>query len=360
VTAPLRLCVDATIAASGAVGINAYTFGLVEALARRDDVEVELLAPEPVPSEIGAVRVHAVPEGVAGVRSRVVWRERSVPRILRASRAGALLATSPELPFRPAGVPAAVVVHDVFPLAAPELTGRAKQLRFRALLPGVCRRADAIVCVSEATRADLERTVPAALGKTRVIGEGPTALPAVERRPAAEPWVLYVGELYRRKNLITLLEALREVPGLGLRLAGPARPETRAALERQARDWGLAGRVRHEGFVTPRRLAELQAEALALVLPSLAEGFGRPLLDAMAAGTPCVASDIPALRELSAGAALLAGATDVGAWAAALRRVRDDAGLRDELSARGRERAAAYAWERVAGEVAGLMTELAA
>ena len=288
---------------------------------------------------------------------RVARRERDLPRC--AGRADVLLATNPELPLRPLPVPSIVVVHDLFPLTHPRFTSRAKRARFRVLLPRVCARASAIVCVSAATRAALEEHVAAARGTTVVIGEGPTALPPAEPARAERPYLLYVGELYRRKNLITLLAALRELPELDLVLAGRARAETSAALERQVRDWGLAGRVRHEGFVGGARLAALQAGALAVVLPSLAEGFGRPLLDAMAAGTPALASDIPALRELAGGAALLVPEPlDPGAWRAAIERLRGDAELRRRLSEHGRERARDYDWRDIAARMVELASAL--
>jgi glycosyltransferase involved in cell wall biosynthesis len=336
VTAPTRICVDAAVAATGASGLSAYADGLVRAL--RELAEVDL--PEPPGGSLPA---------------RMAWRELTLPG--RAARADVLLATNPELPLRPLPVPAIVVVHDLFPLTHPELTGRAKRLRFGALLPRVCARASAIVCVSEATRAALEEHVPAARGKTVVIGEGPTELPEAAPVRADRPYLLYVGELYRRKNLHTLLRALPG--GVDLVLAGRARAGTLEALERQVRDWGLAGRVRHEGFVPPARLAALQAGALGVALPSLAEGFGRPLLDAMAAGTPALASDIPALSELAGGAALLVpDPLDPAAWRAAIERLRTDASLRAELSERGRERARAYDWRGIAERVLELARSL--
>jgi glycosyltransferase involved in cell wall biosynthesis len=291
--------------------------------------------------------------------ARVAWRERELPRL--SARADVLLATSPELPLRPLGVPSIVVVHDLFPLTHPELTGRAKRWRFGALLPRVCATASAIVCVSEATRAALEENVRAARGKTTVIGEGPTELPEPSpgASPPERPYLLFAGEPYRRKNLVTLLAALREAPELDLVLVGRARAETGEAIDRQARDWGLAERVRREGFVAPQRLADLQANALAVVLPSLAEGFGRPLLDAMAAGTPALVSDIPALRELAGGAALLVpDPLDPSAWREASERLRTDPELRRALSERGRARARAFEWPRIAARMVELARTL--
>ncbi|HEX8051711.1 MAG TPA: glycosyltransferase family 1 protein [Thermoleophilaceae bacterium] len=293
----------------------------------------------------------------ASLPARALWRERELPRL--AARADALLATGPELPFRRLATPSIVVVHDLFPLTHPELTGRAKRLRFRAALPFVCSRATAIVCVSEATRASLEEHVAAARGKTTVMGEGPSELSPADPVAAERPYLLYAGELYRRKNLHTLLAALGALPDVDLVVVGRARAQTAAAFGRQVRDWGLTDRVRHEGFVPAERLAGLQAGALAVVLPSLVEGFGRPLLDAMAAGTPALVSDIPALRELAGGAALLVpDPLDVRAWREAIERLCGEPELRRELSERGRERAREFAWPRLAESMVELARTL--
>jgi glycosyltransferase involved in cell wall biosynthesis len=291
----------------------------------------------------GAERV-AVPDGLRGAAARMAWREARLGRVLKTARADAVLVPNPELPLRPLPVPSAVVVHDVFPLVAPELTGRAKRLRFQALLPLVCRRASHVVCVSEATRGGLLETVGVDPSKTHVIGEGPSAFTALSPAPPADPaapYLLYVGELYKRKNLTTLLAALRRLPDLELRMVGPARSETLDQLNRQLAAWGLERRVRHLGFVSDQELADLHAGALALVLPSLEEGFGRPVADALTVGTPVVASDIPAIREVAGDAALLVSdPLDSEAWAAALSAIAAD-GV-------PRARSERFSWDAVA------------
>jgi glycosyltransferase involved in cell wall biosynthesis len=346
----VKVLVDALVTATGAAGIGAYAEGLVGALGASAGVEVVVVGVAGRGSRVAGVERVAVEPG-AGLAARSLWRERHLARIVREHRADAVLAVNPELPLRRLPVPALVVVHDVFPLTSPRLTGRAKQLRFRLTLPAVCARASHVVCVSEATRDALARSLRVPGEKLRVIGEGPSPLPVLARAPAEPPRLLYVGELYKRKNLHTLLAALRE-SGLHLDMVGPARERALAALHAQLDAWGLRDRVVHHGFVSDEGLARLYARAAALVLPSLEEGFGRPLLDAMTLGVPAVASDIPALRELAGGGALLVrDPLDPAEWGGAIERALGDSGLAE----RGRRRAVAYSWPEVARQFAQLL-----
>lgn len=335
----MRLLLDATILASRAAGLSAYVQSLAPALAER----AQVTAVVPDGARLDGVEAVAAPASVSRLPLRAAWRERHLPRLARGF--DVLLAPSPELPVRSVAVPSIMVVHDVFAATSPELVGRAKLLRFRVVLPLMLRRADAVVCVSEATAR--------VVGDPRaaVIGEGPSPIPDAAPARADRPYVLVVGELYRRKQVGVLLRALP--PELDLVLAGPASPEAQASLR--------TDRVRHEGWVTPERLGALYRGAALLALPSLDEGFGRSLLDAMAVGTPAVVSDIPALRELGGDAVrLVAPPDDAGAWTRALREVAADEPLRERMAARGRERAAGRTWDAVAARFVELAGRLAA
>jgi glycosyltransferase involved in cell wall biosynthesis len=308
----LRVRLDAGIRAAG---IAAYAEGLAAALGGLEDVDVTVVRPP------------------GGVMSRLLWRERN-----RDPDADVLVMTNPELPLRQVPVPTVVVVHDVFPLTSPSLTGPSQRLRFKLLLPRVCERATRIVCVTEATRTALREHVEV---DPVVIGQGPSAFPVLPRKPDTDdPYLLFVGEPFPRKNLGTLLEAL---DGRRLLVAGPG--EVRGA--------------ENVGFVSPQKLAELYAGAAALVLPSVEEGFGRPLLDAFARDVPAIVSDIPALREVSGGAAhLVSQPRDPAAWRAAIAAVLD--GETNAMVERGRERAKAYSWDAIAQQWNELLRSLTA
>jgi glycosyltransferase involved in cell wall biosynthesis len=352
----LRVCLDAAIVATGAPGISGYTQGLVAALRSVPDIDLTVVGPSSM-----AVADVTLPPEVGGVRSRFVWRERNLRRVLEEEGSDVLLVANPELPLRRTPIPSVVVVHDVFPLTAPALTGRGQQLRFRFLLPRVCARATRIVCVSEASRLALHNTVGVAPSKTTVIAQGPSSFPTLPRSPdQEEPYLLYVGELFERKNLATVLAALANGdPRLRLLLAGPADPDSLRRLRDRCAELGLRERVTHHGFVSEKSLAELHAGAAALVLPSLEEGFGRPVLDAMARGVPVIASDIAALRDLTDSAAqLVRDPLDPGEWREAIAAVLGDRAMRDALVKRGRERAAAFSWQDIAQRYRDLLLDV--
>jgi glycosyltransferase involved in cell wall biosynthesis len=290
----MRVCVDAMV---GAAGIATYSRGVIEAL--RPDVALT---------------------AKRGLVARAAWREWHLPRV----EADVLLVTSPELPLRRLPVPAAVVVHDIVPLTHPELVSRVQRARFKALLPRVLARADAVVSVSAATRDEMR----ARLGvDSVVIGQGPSPFPMLPRKPS--DYLLYVGETFPRKNL----ETVKAAANARLVVVGPGTK-----------------------FVSDERLAELYAGASALVLPSLAEGFGRTALDAMARGVPVIASDIPALRELCGDAALLVDQPrEPAAWARAIEELPARAAA---LSKLGLERAQRYDWSVVGRELRALLAGL--
>jgi glycosyltransferase involved in cell wall biosynthesis len=182
-----------------------------------------------------------------------------------------------------------------------------------------------------------------------VIGEGPSRFPVLPRAPdRGDPYLLFVGELFPRKNIDTLLMAL-EGASIRLLIAGPGQPGP------------MGDRAEHLGYVPDQRLAELYAGAAALVLPSVEEGFGRPVLDAMARGVPVIASDIPALRELTGpdAAYLVDDPRDPARWRAAADAVLGDDALQRELAARGRRRAESFTWADVAQRFRALLGELA-
>ncbi|HMM42812.1 MAG TPA: glycosyltransferase family 1 protein, partial [Thermomicrobiales bacterium] len=186
---------------------------------------------------------------------------------------------------------------------------------------------------------------------------GPDAVaPFRAERGLDTPVLLFLGTLQPRKNLETLLKAYARTAGetgWQLVVAGAAgwQHEPIFAL---ARELGVAQTVRFIGFVPPEELPIWYNAADAFVYPSLYEGFGLPLLEAMACGTPVVASETPALREVVGNAGLVVGPRDVPALAQALLQLARAPELRQELATRGLRRAREYSWRRTAAETAAV------
>jgi glycosyltransferase involved in cell wall biosynthesis len=182
-------------------------------------------------------------------------------------------------------------------------------------------------------------------------GTSPELPDELAARIAGRPYVLSIGRIEPRKDTVTLLRALPELAGrvadVLLVLAGPdghAREAVDAAVAALPAE--LRDRVLMAGPVSePARVALLQG-ALALAYPSLYEGFGFPVLEAMSLGTPVVSSDIPVLAEVGGDAALRAAVGEPSAFADALARLVEDAGLRESQVTAGRARAASYSWQR--------------
>ena len=238
--------------------------------------------------------------------------------------------------------------HDLF-----VMTGEYSTPEFRARFTRQARdaaeRAEAIIAVSEFTKRQVVELLNVEPGRIAVVPHGIRALayPAVARR---EPVVLSVGAIQERKNTARLVEAFETLdPGWRLVLAGSfgygaerIRGRIEASPARQ--------RISVLGYVSPEELAAWYARAAIFAFPSLDEGFGMPVLEAMSAGAPVIASNRSAIPEVAGNAAVLVDPEDAGALAAALRELSVNLELRDDLSARGRARAGLFTWERAVQE----------
>lgn len=260
--------------------------------------------------------------------------------------------------------PLVVTVHDAVPWTHPEtLTPRGVRWH-RSAVETAGRAADAIVVPTQAVADELARHVSLG-GRVRVIGEGVSEdllVPAdaderATRMQLPDRFLLTVATLEPRKGLSVLLSQLArpEAPQLPLLVAGQAGWGD-LDLPSEARRLGFGDRVRVLGRVPDDDLAVLMSRATALVMPSRAEGFGLPLLEAMSLGTPVVTSPAPALVEVAGGATVVAADDELPA---ALRSVVEDHALRARLAAAGRARAAAFSWDAAADALWSLYAEIA-
>lgn len=273
-----------------------------------------------------------------------------------------------------------VTVHDLSFLRYPQ-THTPASLRHYGQIFRSIEAADCIIAVSDATRRDLISLVGAKPDRVRVIAEAPTldygdggrpgasvltaGTTATAEGPAARrppwPYFLCVGTIEPRKNLSRVLDAFvtleREHQRFGLVLAGAAGPGM-GDVQVRIRELGLRHRVLLWGPPTPAELRWLYADATALVFASIYEGFGLPILDAFASGTPVITSSVSSMPEVAGDAALLVDPFRVEEIVAALRRVVSDAALCRELRARGAARVRLFSWERTAAATLDVYREV--
>jgi glycosyltransferase involved in cell wall biosynthesis len=288
--------------------------------------------------DIAAVTRHPelVPDGVLPVllpaRSQELRMAWTLPRTLR--RLGAALThTQHALPFR-CPCPVVVTIHDLS--FEQGLMGRRDRLVFERVVPHAAREAAGVLTVSERTKRDLVEHYGIQPGRIVVTPNGvdPAFHPATQGSTAARTYALAVGAIQERKNQRAALAAAREA-GLELVVVGPVKDEGVAATLRE-------GGARLEGYVEVERLAELYRGAACLVQSSRYEGFGLPVVEAMASGTPVVTVPDPALVEVVGDAAVVVPEEEL---AEGIRRALE---ARDTLAAAGLERARAFTWEAAA------------
>ena len=240
-------------------------------------------------------------------------------------------------------VPVVVTVHDLAVLRHPETFNQWTRHYSRLVVPRVARAARRVIAVSEFTRGEIVELLGVPRERIDVI---PNAVgpPFVADGPAAEgDYVLAVGTLEPRKNHALVQQAARAL-AVELRVVG-------------SRGWGDVQVDGWLGQVPDEQLAALYRGARCLVYPSLYEGFGIPVLEAMACGTPVVTSAGGATEEVAGGAAVLVDPHDVAAIAAG---IEEAEARRNDLRARGMERAARFRWERVATETHAVYEQAAA
>jgi glycosyltransferase involved in cell wall biosynthesis len=361
---------DATTLTGQLSGVGYYTARLLASLAAgsgRDVVErLVVLSNRETNVQPGpGLTVHE--GGRFPVRS--VWMQFVLPGILRRLRPDVVHYTNYLAPVS-AQVPYVVSMHDMSLSLMPQFHTLKKRMLTSRLVPVVARGARLVLTPSENTRRDVIRLLRLDPGRVRVIpyAPAPTFRPVTagtDRLRALglhEPYFLYVGTLEPRKNLARALRAFARVasdlPGHRFVMVGQRGWMYDDVLEEACRD-GLRGRVDLLGYVPEEDLPAIYSHAAAFVYPSLYEGFGLPVVEAMACGTPVLTSRSSSLTEIAEGAALLVDPLDERALAEGLRALATDEALRTELRARGLERAASLSWDRTGRETAHAYREAA-
>ena len=354
-------------------GIGRYVREITARLIRRGAFSEVVLAGNPVELKAWcnaeafntSVRIFPVAGGRYSVASQLSW--------LRAAKSlpkdAVVWFPHWDAPLFFRGPPSVVTVHDLIQLRVPGYSGLAKRWAMRRLLRSVTRRARRVVTVSEFTRRDLILIEPGLKGRVDIVAGGVAteffnSTGAVATLPdrVAPPFILCIANRKAHKNLLAAVEVLAklktECPAMTLVVGGEWFPEWREVMAR-AESLGVASAIVDLPRVSDAQLAELYGQAECLLFPSRYEGFGLPVLEAMACGTPVVASNAASIPEVAGDAALLVSPDDVEGMTAAVRRIRTDGNFRASLVARGRARAAGFTWDRAAAEMEQILLEAA-
>lgn len=303
-------------------------------------------------------------------------------RAARGARLDAFLFPSMLTYFPVPGVPTVVGVHDTIAADHPDLTFPSWRGRLLwSVKQGIAmRKATRLFTVSEAARAAIARRGTISLERLPIVPEAPDPVfsvkepaevaPVLERlgMPAGSPFLLYAGGISPHKNIETLLDAYARViaarePVPPLVLVGDLERETylsaAESVRRRIEELEIAEHVILPGFVTDETLACLYTAATAVALPSLAEGFGLPAIEAAACGAAVVLSDLPAHRESLGEGGLYFPPRDTAALAAALTTMLDDRSARAALAARGSATVAGLTWDAAAERLRAILVEAA-
>jgi glycosyltransferase involved in cell wall biosynthesis len=349
----MRITIDATSTLLRSAGVKNYTYHWITHL-RRQTAAGEEIAAYPLLRDLGQLNHEArsLSLPAAALRLALVHAVNWLgPAALDAVTSGSAIFHASNLAHcAPRRARLTATVHDLTTFLMPELHTSANIRADRIFSEQILRRADGLIAVSENTRQDAIRVLGIAPERVTTIYSG-VAQEYFEAAPAprARQYALYVGAIEPRKNLETLLDAWRQLkPDLReafeLVLAGPMGWAPKATRER------IRAEAAYLGYVPEADLPGLIAGAAVFVYPSLYEGFGFPVAQAMAAGAPVVTSNTSCLPEITGDAAALVDPLSSGEIAAALARLLESPILRAELSERGRQRARRYRWESCAAQ----------
>lgn len=349
----MRIGIDGSLLYGNYSGVEYAIWNLLKSLAKMDgDDEFVVYVPHDFRNDV------EFPSNWRFVRTRfdgeqkllrVLWQQLVLPRLMLKDKLDVFHAPAYIMPLR-SSVPTVLTVYDAIAFTHPQFCTLANRLHYRRIMPPSLQKAQRVIVPSQAICSDLVNVlrVPAEkiqvtpLGVEDVFFEEPSRehqQAVKEKYELPDRFILFVGNIELKKNLPMLLGIwTKELPLLviaGARLIG---------IEL----FGRFHNIKTLGYVPREELPALYTLATASVFPSHYEGFGLPPLEAMACGTPVIASNAGALPEVVGKAAMLANPDEPSEWAVAMELIVKDAGLRERLVRLGRERARQFRWERTA------------
>ena len=333
-------------------GIATYAKNVVNCL---DSLQPTLLSAQSFPGfQQYAIASDMTPaQGSKGHLKRLWWTQFQLPKIYRELNADLIYSPIPEAPLY--GKSRYVVMcHDLIPLRFPNFTSPLTNY-FRYVVPQVLHQAEHVICNSEATARDLVDFYKIATKKITPILLGYDAANFYPRKTdhnLPTPYFLYLGRPDPYKNLSGLITAFAAVPNQDyyLAIAGSSDSRFTPKLYRQAEELGVAPRIKWLNYLSYQELPVVISNAMALVFPTLWEGFGLPILEAMACGVPVITSDLASLPEITGDAAILVDPQKTEEITFAMLAVAEERELRSQLSKLGLKQAQKFSWAKTGKE----------
>jgi glycosyltransferase involved in cell wall biosynthesis len=371
----MRIAVSAPIVEPKPSGVGVYSINLVNEMAKLcPDFRLYTSYPDAFdvdPLVIRGISPRTRPEqGRKGFINRILWLQTLLSLRTLYNRDSVIFHTGSEGSLIPI-VPQVVTVHDVIPILFPELHPHPIEVVFfRNILPRMLRRCAAIIAVSESTKRDIVRLYNLPPERIHVIYEGfdrdifrpQQDAQAVKQELGLDRYIHYSGNVLPHKNVARLVEAFGliadKIPHK-LVLQGRRNPEFADLLDGMIQERGLEERVVFPGYIPLEHLPQLYGGADVFTFVSLSEGFGLPPLEAMACGTPVIASNTSSLPEVVGDAGILVNPVSPEEIAEAILHVVNDAELRAELSQKALERAATFSWAKAARETLDVLQSVA-
>jgi glycosyltransferase involved in cell wall biosynthesis len=338
-----QLLVNLSFIPTKPTGHAIYAKSLLPALQSLNPI---LLSPNSFPNfACHAIAGNMNPDfGTRGHLNRLLWTQFRLPNLYRKLKASLLFSPIPEAPLW-AGCRTVVTLHDLIPLRFPRRSPLTPY--FRHYIPQLLQQAQQVLCDSQATATDAMNYYKIPAAKLQVVPLAYDVQHFQFLNLPTQNYFLYVGRHDAYKNLERSIAAFATLPNDSeFWIAGPPDPRYTARLQAQAIELGIADRVKFLSYVAYADLPQLINQAIGLVFVSLWEGFGLPVLEGMACGTPVITSNLSSMPEVAGDATLLVDPYNIAQIADAMQSLISQPQLRSQLRQRGLDRATQFRWEK--------------
>ena len=348
---PNKLLINLAFILNKSTGTTTYALNLLRYL---QDLQPQLLTSQSFPQ----YNCYSIPknqtseQGLKGHFNRLMWTQFQLPKIYKTIKSQLLFSPITEAPLY-SKCRSVVMVHDFIPLRFPKRFSPLTPYH-RYYIPQVLKEAEHIICNSQSTAQDIVRFCNISANKITPILLAhnfnhfrPVIEESINQR--SHPYFLYIGRHDPYKNISRVISAFANLPlnqDYQLWLSGPSDKRYTPNLKKQVQELGIVDQVKFLDYVPYDDLPKIISGAIALVFPSLWEGFGLPVLEAMACGTPVITSNLSSLPEVAGDAAILIDPYKVEEITDAMQAIANDTGLRSHLSQLGLQRAKQFSWEK--------------